>query len=66
MVVKQAEQNMNQGGRTPRLRTAVIAAAITFIIAFVLSSLILDWVASAVLGVFLGAIVVVLVLGDES
>ena len=45
---------MIRRGRTLKLRTAVLTAAATFVVIFILSNLILDWVASAGLGVFMG------------
>ncbi len=62
VAVKQTEATMNKRGRTLKLRTAVIAAAATFIVIFVLSNLILDWVASTGLGVFMGLFVGILAL----
>ena len=57
---------MIRRGRTLKLRTAVIAAAVAFVVIFILSNLILDWVASAGLGIFRGFFVGILALEDES
>lgn len=52
--MKQTEATMKQGGQALELRTAVITVAAIFVVTFVLLNLILDWVASVGLAIFMG------------
>lgn len=60
-VVKKAESNNNERCRSLKLKTAVIAGATAFVIGTALSLLILDWVASTAMGIFMAVLLGVIV-----
>lgn len=62
--VSETDQN-NKGSRIPNCKDAVTAAAIVLVVTFVLSHLILGWVASIAMGIFMAAFVGILISEDR-
>lgn len=66
--MKRTERNPNNGvsKEAPGRGSAAAAAAAVFVIVFLLSSSLLDWVASGALGIFIAFFSWAVALGDET